>query len=156
MTQADRILGLLEEAGPKGVSNYTLNSVAYRYAARLHELKKRGVEVETEHIKGSEWRFKLKEDRWQEPEKEGSKLRQQLRGSLASTSTPTTAVREEVVKNTRQTNDRSLRTQSWLEQPVAKGGRSRGIAKPKESTKLACNNCGLWVRECKCSIWEKR
>lgn len=162
MTQTDRILEMLETAGSRGVSNFELNSVAFRYAARLHDLKKRGIEVISEHVRGSEWRFKLKENKWQGQEPEGLKLKKPSNESTGPsmaqtpTSTPTMAQKEEEVKNTPQTSDRSPKTLSWLELLDAKAAKSRDKGKPKENTGLTCKNCGLSVRECKCSMWVKK
>lgn len=47
MSQAKAILRLLDEAGERGVTNFTLNPVAYRYAARIHELRLAGYNIKT-------------------------------------------------------------------------------------------------------------
>ena len=45
--QRERILRLLRERGPEGVSNVELNQVGYRYGARLWELRKQGFSIQT-------------------------------------------------------------------------------------------------------------
>ena len=59
MTQTHRILNLLREAGDKGVTNYDLNSVCFRYGARLFDLKRRGHVIGSRHVQGSQWVFWL-------------------------------------------------------------------------------------------------
>lgn len=61
LTQAEQILLRLQEAGEDGVSNYELNKIAFRYAARIHELRKDGHPIVRQHIKGSQWRYYLDE-----------------------------------------------------------------------------------------------
>jgi hypothetical protein len=51
-TQAERILAMLEEAGPDGVANVRLNQVSFRYSARIHTLRQEGHVILTKHIKG--------------------------------------------------------------------------------------------------------
>ena len=47
-TQKARILALLRQGGEFGVSNVDLNAVAFRYAARIHELRtENGFDIET-------------------------------------------------------------------------------------------------------------
>lgn len=63
MTQADRILEILRNAGDQGVSNYELMKVSYQYPARLHTLRhKQGHEIEAKHVKDTEWRITLIKD----------------------------------------------------------------------------------------------
>lgn len=57
MTQRDKILELLERNGT--ASNYELNGIAFRYAARLQELRDDGYKIRSKHIKGSRWEFTL-------------------------------------------------------------------------------------------------
>lgn len=59
-TQAEKILQALQDAGEEGVSNYFLNSICFRYGARLFDLKQQGYDIQRKHVKGSEWRFILK------------------------------------------------------------------------------------------------
>lgn len=59
VTQRDKILELLREKGT--VSNYDLNSIAFRYGARLQELRDNGYVITSRHIKGSKWTFTLTE-----------------------------------------------------------------------------------------------
>ena len=59
VTQGQAILKLLREAGERGVDNYTLNGICFRYGARLHDLKSAGYNIESKHLKGSRWVFIL-------------------------------------------------------------------------------------------------
>lgn len=59
MTQREKILQLLEDAGDEGVTNLKLNTVAFRYGGRLHELRQDGYRIRSTHIKDSVWRFTL-------------------------------------------------------------------------------------------------
>ena len=58
-TQRDRILKLLEERKELGVTNYELNEIAFRYGARLKELREDGYQIKTVHIRKSVWLFVL-------------------------------------------------------------------------------------------------
>lgn len=58
ITQADRILELLRQAGEQGVSNRQLNGIAFRYSARIKDLRDKGHHIKA--VKGkkrSEWVF---------------------------------------------------------------------------------------------------
>jgi len=59
MNQATKIVELLTKKGKKGATNIDLNRIAFRYGARLHELRKEGYVIKTQHIKGSIWVFRL-------------------------------------------------------------------------------------------------
>ena len=59
MTQADRILALLRTR-PR--TNTELNRVAFRYSARLHELRRDGYIINTERVKEGVFRYSLGED----------------------------------------------------------------------------------------------
>lgn len=59
MTQRERILKMLEDAGDEGVTNLKLNTVAFRYGGRLHELREDGYRIRSKHVKGSVWKFTL-------------------------------------------------------------------------------------------------
>lgn len=58
-TQTEKILALLKEAGDHGVSNIDLNKIAFRYSARLHDLRKDGHIIKATHLKDSYWNFRL-------------------------------------------------------------------------------------------------
>lgn len=58
MTQQEKILELLEKH-PKGVTNFDLNKIAFRYSARIKDLREQGYDISATHIKGSEWSFRL-------------------------------------------------------------------------------------------------
>lgn len=62
LTQVEKILQLLKEAGDKGVTNIQLNEIAFRYSARLNDLRRDGYKIQATHIKDSIWKFTLKED----------------------------------------------------------------------------------------------
>lgn len=59
MNQSEKILDLLEKAGDKGVTNYTLNKIAFRYGARIHELRKQGYLISSLRVSESLWKFVL-------------------------------------------------------------------------------------------------
>ena len=47
IAQRDRILALLRERGPAGVSNVELNAIAFRYGGRIFELRRAGFTIDT-------------------------------------------------------------------------------------------------------------
>ncbi len=57
--QKKQILDMLSEAGDEGVTNRDLNLVAFRYSARIDDLKKKGFDIRSKRVKGSLWRFIL-------------------------------------------------------------------------------------------------
>lgn len=57
MSQKEKILELLEQRST--VDNYALNQVAFRYAARIAELRADGYNIKARHDKGSRWLFTL-------------------------------------------------------------------------------------------------
>lgn len=61
-TQKDRILDLLVKAGLQGVTNAELNKIAFRYAARIQELRKEGCQISTVQIKKGLFTFILHQD----------------------------------------------------------------------------------------------
>jgi len=61
-TQADRILDKLEAAGDQGVLNIDLMPIAWRYSARIADLRKDGHRIRSTHIKNAVWRFTLLSD----------------------------------------------------------------------------------------------
>lgn len=60
-TQSEKILALLKERGDHGATNVELNKIAFRYSARINDLRKDGHDISAAHIKGSSWKFTLKE-----------------------------------------------------------------------------------------------
>lgn len=48
MSQGDQILRRLEEAGDRGVHSFHLKPIAWRYAARIKDLKELGHEITSE------------------------------------------------------------------------------------------------------------
>lgn len=58
-SQRTRILLLLQEAGELGVTNAELNSVCFRYAARVFELRRDGHRIETVEVKRGLFKFVL-------------------------------------------------------------------------------------------------
>ena len=60
LTQTAKILKLLKENGE--ATNYELAKICLRYSARLHDLRSEGHTIISEHVKGSKWRFVLKEE----------------------------------------------------------------------------------------------
>jgi hypothetical protein len=57
VNQKEKILELLEEKG--SVDNYALNKIAFRYSARIKDLREEGHNIKARHIKGSKWIFTL-------------------------------------------------------------------------------------------------
>lgn len=55
-SQRQRILELLQAAGPGGVTNLLLNEVCFRYGGRIHELRK-DWEIETKQESENVFRF---------------------------------------------------------------------------------------------------
>jgi hypothetical protein len=60
LTQTAKILKLLKKNGE--ATNYELYKICLRYSARLHDLRQEGNIITSEHVKGSKWRFVLKEE----------------------------------------------------------------------------------------------
>lgn len=58
-TARDRVLAALVAAGPRGVTNTELNTICYRYGARLFELKTDWV-IEREAVVGGVYRYILR------------------------------------------------------------------------------------------------
>lgn len=59
MTQSEKIVAALEKAGDYGVTNVTLNRIAFRYSARLAELRKEGHQISTLYIAPGLFRYVL-------------------------------------------------------------------------------------------------
>ena len=59
-SQRDRILKLLQCYGKHGVTNVELNKICFRYGGRIHELRKRGWEIETKREAEGLFRFILR------------------------------------------------------------------------------------------------
>ena len=66
MSQKDKILELLQERGDAGASSRDLNNIAYRYSARIKDLRDEGHEIETKPIKKGLYKFTIKQERQQE------------------------------------------------------------------------------------------
>jgi len=50
MTQANRILEMLEQAGSLGVANHLLADVSLQYNARIFDLRKRGYDIQRKRV----------------------------------------------------------------------------------------------------------
>ncbi|WP_026536959.1 hypothetical protein [Arthrobacter sp. 9MFCol3.1] len=61
-TQTERIYDKLEAAGDKGVLNIDLMPIAWRYSARIADLRRDGHRIRTTHIKNAVWKFTLLSD----------------------------------------------------------------------------------------------
>ncbi len=59
MTHKEKILNLLQRKGPEGALNTELNEIAFRYSARIAELRKEGYPIVRRHEKGGLWRYQL-------------------------------------------------------------------------------------------------
>jgi hypothetical protein len=55
----EKILATLREAGLRGVTNLELNEIAFRYGARIFELRKLGYEIDKEYVEPGVWRYTL-------------------------------------------------------------------------------------------------
>lgn len=59
MSQSSRIMKAISREG--GALSSELNGIAYRYSARIHELRKDGVNISTERLKDGLFRYQLVE-----------------------------------------------------------------------------------------------
>lgn len=59
ITQTEKVLHKLKQAGLAGVTNYDLNQICFRYGARIHELREQGHDIKTIQIKRGYFRFIL-------------------------------------------------------------------------------------------------
>lgn len=59
VSQTERILRLLKRRGKFGASNRELNSICFRYSARIHELRKEGHHIEGERDRAGLFRYYL-------------------------------------------------------------------------------------------------
>jgi hypothetical protein len=62
LTQTERILRLLKRRGNFGASNRELNSICYRYAARIFELRRDGYLISGERDTAGLYRYILKRE----------------------------------------------------------------------------------------------
>ena len=64
MTKAQIALGLLRDAGERGVTTaeFMRAGVGSRYGARIHDLRKQGAKVEGEREREGSWRYWLVKD----------------------------------------------------------------------------------------------
>lgn len=60
--QYDKIMALLKSKGEAGAMNYELNRIAFRYVARIHDMRKDGWNITTERVKQGVYKFTLHED----------------------------------------------------------------------------------------------
>lgn len=54
LTIQDQVLALLKQGGAAGVTAPTLAEVTWRFGGSIHELKKKGWDIETKHVDGQE------------------------------------------------------------------------------------------------------
>ena len=60
MTQRDRVLKMLEDAGHAGVTNADfLRACLPRFSARLLELRASGYQISTDRVREGSWRYQL-------------------------------------------------------------------------------------------------
>ena len=59
MSQKEKILKLLKERGANGATNYELNSICFRYGARIKDLRVEGYNIKTVREGGSRFKFVL-------------------------------------------------------------------------------------------------
>lgn len=62
LSQTERIVRLLKRRGNFGASNRELNSICFRYAARIHELRHDGYVIDCERDKAGLFRYILKRE----------------------------------------------------------------------------------------------
>lgn len=150
LTQGQRILALLREAGSAGVTNRKLNEISFRYSARIHTLRGQGYQIEAVRVKDSLWKFILRGDKqWLETEPADLKLPPK---SFETTPTTTRKLAQRADSSKPQQKALGL-TLSWQERQVQKGPKLPVLS---GSVTAACRNCGLSWANCKCSMWEKR
>lgn len=61
MNQKTKILNLLRERKESGATNIELNSICFRYGARIADLRADGYTIQSIKVKGSKWKFVLSE-----------------------------------------------------------------------------------------------
>ena len=59
MTRAKRILQMLQTAPDNTLTNAQLNSICYRYGARIHDLRSAGHNITSKCISKGLWQFTL-------------------------------------------------------------------------------------------------
>lgn len=64
-TKTKKILTLLKEK--RTVTNFELNNICYRYAARIYELRADGYRIVSVHVKDGLWKFVFKGHEDDEP-----------------------------------------------------------------------------------------
>ena len=58
MTKCEALLALLSD-GRSHNQHEVLKAAGYRYTGRVEDLRKRGHDIESIHVQGSEWRYRL-------------------------------------------------------------------------------------------------
>lgn len=53
LTKADRVERALRMSGRRGVSNWNLNKITFRYGAVIYKLRDRGYEIDTIKVKNN-------------------------------------------------------------------------------------------------------
>ena len=61
MTKESQTAKILKRLKQGEATNTELNRIAFRYSARIHDLRKEGHTIVAEHVKESLWRFVLKD-----------------------------------------------------------------------------------------------
>jgi hypothetical protein len=58
MSQSDKIIELLLDRFPRYITNFEANNICFRYGGRIHELRKKGWQIENVQSKDNrqEWR----------------------------------------------------------------------------------------------------
>lgn len=59
-SQTEKIINLLKEAGPNGVTNVELAAITFKYDARISELRMKGYIIETVYVGKSVYKYVLK------------------------------------------------------------------------------------------------
>lgn len=60
MTQQEKVIAMLEQAGPEGVtSNQFYNAFLPRFSARIHELRSKGFDIRKEPVENGHFRYIL-------------------------------------------------------------------------------------------------
>lgn len=65
-TQRQKIINALKEAGENGLTNNQLNSICYRYGARISELYEKGYEIEITALGKGLYKYVLRKEPSQE------------------------------------------------------------------------------------------
>jgi hypothetical protein len=61
MSQTQKLIDIFKRRGYRGIYNYELNSICFRYSARIKELRDAGFQIVTQYIKPGVFKYTLME-----------------------------------------------------------------------------------------------